>query len=72
MTLRTIACTLALLVTTAASAALKAGDPAPAFSAPASLAGKPFSYSLKDGLRRGRWSCTSIRRPIRGMQHPGA
>jgi peroxiredoxin len=53
MTLRTIACTLALLVTTAASAALKAGDPAPAFSAPASLAGKPFSYSLKDGLAKG-------------------
>jgi peroxiredoxin len=53
MTLRTIACTLALMATTAAWAALKAGDPAPAFSAPASLAGKPFSYSLKDGLAKG-------------------
>jgi len=53
MTLRTIACTLALIATTAASAALKAGDAAPAFSAQASLAGKPFSYSLKDGLAKG-------------------
>ena len=53
MRLRTIVCTLALTVTTAAFAALKAGDPAPAFSAPASLAGKPFTYSLKDGLAKG-------------------
>ena len=53
MTLRTLLCTLALLATSAAFAALKAGDPAPAFSAPASLAGKPFTYSLKDGLTKG-------------------
>jgi thioredoxin-dependent peroxiredoxin len=53
MTLRTIACTLALMATTACFAALKAGDPAPAFSATASLAGKPFAYSLKDGLAKG-------------------
>ena len=53
MTLRTLLCTLALLATSAAFAALKAGDPAPAFSAPASLAGKPFTYSLKDGLVKG-------------------
>jgi len=53
MTLRNIVCSLALLATTAAFAALKTGDPAPAFSAPASLAGKPFTYSLKDGLARG-------------------
>jgi len=53
MTLRTIACTLALMATTAAWAALSSGDPAPAFSAPASLAGKPFSYSLRDGLAKG-------------------
>lgn len=53
MTLRRIFCTLALMATTAAFAALKAGDPAPAFSAPASLAGKPFNYSLKDFLARG-------------------
>ena len=53
MTLRTIACSLALMAATAAFAALKAGDPAPAFSAPASLAGKPFTYALKDGLAKG-------------------
>ena len=53
MTLRHLACTLFLMATTAAFAALKAGDPAPAFSAPASLAGKPFTYSLKDSLAKG-------------------
>jgi len=53
MTLRTLVCTLALLATSAAFAALKAGEPAPAFTAPASLAGKPFTYSLKDGLAKG-------------------
>lgn len=53
MTLRTIVCTLALTAATASLAALKAGDPAPAFSAPASLAGKPFTYSLKDSLAKG-------------------
>jgi thioredoxin-dependent peroxiredoxin len=53
MTLRHFACSLALLVATAAFAALKPGDRAPAFSAPASLAGKPFTYALKDGLAKG-------------------
>jgi len=53
MTLRTLVCTLALLATSAAFAARKAGEPAPAFTAPASLAGKPFTYSLKDGLAKG-------------------
>jgi peroxiredoxin len=53
MMLRTIACTLALMASTTSFAALKAGDPAPAFSAAASLAGKPFAYSLKDGLAKG-------------------
>src|SRR3954465_15745783 len=53
MTLRTLVCTLTLIATSAAFAALKAGDAAPAFSAPASLAGKPFTYSLKDGLAKG-------------------
>src|ERR1039457_654037 len=53
MTLRNIVCTLALMASTAAFAALKAGDPAPAFSAPASLAGKPFTYSLQDSLAKG-------------------
>jgi peroxiredoxin Q/BCP len=53
MTLRTLTFAFALLAAAAASAALKAGDAAPAFTAPASLAGKPFTYSLKDGLARG-------------------
>ena len=54
MTLRHVTCTLALLATTAvAFAALKTGDVAPAFTAPASLAGKPFTYALKDGLAKG-------------------
>jgi peroxiredoxin len=48
----------AALVTSAvvavpAHAALKAGDVAPQFSAPASLAGKAFDYSLKDALQKG-------------------
>jgi peroxiredoxin len=53
MTLRTLLCTLALMTSTAAFAALKAGDPAPAFSATASLAGQPFAYSLKGSLAKG-------------------
>ena len=53
MNLRIVASALALLTATAAFAALKAGDSAPAFSAPASLAGKPFTYSLQDGLAKG-------------------
>jgi len=53
MALRTLLCTLALLASPVAFAALKAGDPAPAFSAQASLAGKPFTYSLKDALAKG-------------------
>ena len=54
MNLRTTATVLALFAAaTAAVAALKAGDAAPAFTAPASFAGKPFSYSLKDGLAKG-------------------
>jgi hypothetical protein len=52
MTLRTLFYTLALMASTAAFATLKAGDPAPAFSAPASLAGKPFTYSLKESLAK--------------------
>ncbi|MCE9659300.1 MAG: peroxiredoxin [Burkholderiales bacterium] len=53
MTLRHLAWTFVLLATTTAFAALKAGDPVPAFSAPASLAGKPFTYSLKESLAKG-------------------
>ncbi len=36
-----------------AFAALQAGDKAPQFTAPASLAGKAFKYSLKRALRKG-------------------
>lgn len=45
----------ALLVSIAAPAfaALKNGDKAPDFSAKASLAGKEFSFSLKDALKKG-------------------
>ena len=53
MTLRTLACLLAVTASAAAFAALRNGEPAPAFSAPASLAGKPFTYSLKEGLAKG-------------------
>jgi thioredoxin-dependent peroxiredoxin len=53
MTLRTLVCTFALMATATAFAALKAGDPAPAFNATASLAGKPFNYSLKASLAKG-------------------
>src|SRR5690349_14277559 len=45
----------ALLVSPASSvfAALKEGDAAPAFTAPASLAGKAFNFSLKESLKHG-------------------
>src|SRR5689334_25028865 len=36
-----------------ATAALKVGDTAPDFSAPAYLAGKPFTYALADALKKG-------------------
>jgi peroxiredoxin len=36
-----------------AFAALKEGDKAPQFTAPASLAGKEFTFSLKDALKKG-------------------
>ena len=44
---------LAGLVTLPVFAALKPGEKAPDFSAKASLAGKEFSFSLKDALKRG-------------------
>ena len=44
---------IAALVATTALAALEAGDAAPAFTAQASLAGKPFAYSLKESLAKG-------------------
>jgi peroxiredoxin len=47
----------ALLVSSAiafpAVAALKQGDPAPDFAAPASLAGKEFAFSLQTALKKG-------------------
>jgi len=53
MGIRTIAAAAAALAAASAFAALKEGDRAPAFTAQASLAGKPFTYSLKDGLAKG-------------------
>ena len=41
------------LVALPAAAALKKGDEAPVFKAQASLAGKEFSYSLADALKKG-------------------
>ena len=45
--------TSALVVTVPASAALKDGQSAPDFKAQASLAGKEFTFSLKDALKKG-------------------
>jgi peroxiredoxin len=44
---------LSIALTATAWAALKNGDMAPDFSAQASLAGKAFSYSLADALKKG-------------------
>ncbi len=44
---------LLAMATTAVFAALKPGDKAPDFSAKASLAGKEFTFSLKDALKKG-------------------
>lgn len=44
---------LTILATAPAFAALQAGDQAPAFKAPASLAGKPFQFSLAKALKKG-------------------
>src|ERR1700751_5277454 len=40
-------------ITIPAFAALKRGDKAPDFSAKASMAGKEFTFSLKDALKKG-------------------
>ncbi|HUP05666.1 MAG TPA: peroxiredoxin [Caldimonas sp.] len=53
MKLRALALAVLVAATSVSFAALKAGDPAPSFVAPASLAGKPFTYSLKDALAKG-------------------
>jgi thioredoxin-dependent peroxiredoxin len=44
---------LASVVCLPAMAALKAGDSAPEFTAPASLAGKDFTFSLQKALEKG-------------------
>lgn len=44
---------IALLLAMPARAALKPGDKAPEFTAPAYLAGKPFTYGLADALAKG-------------------
>lgn len=53
--LRTATCALALavLATAPALAALKPGEQAPAFTAPAYLAGQPFTYDLSEALEKG-------------------
>lgn len=56
MNMSPVACLLAvatLCAATSSQAALKEGDLAPAFTAPASLAGKPFEFSLKEALKDG-------------------
>ena len=45
--------TLSSLIGVPLPAALKVSDKAPEFSAPASLAGKEFKFSLKDALKKG-------------------
>lgn len=44
---------LALGTALPAAAALQEGAPAPQFTAEATLAGKPFTFSLKDALKKG-------------------
>lgn len=44
---------LSVALITPAYAALKAGARAPAFTAPASLAGKQFTFTLNDALKKG-------------------
>src|ERR1700759_2241526 len=43
----------AAALATAASAELKTGAKAPDFTAPAYLAGQPFTYKLSDALKKG-------------------
>ena len=53
MSHRILAITLASAIAFPALAALQPGAAAPDFSAQASLAGKPFAYSLKEALKKG-------------------
>jgi peroxiredoxin Q/BCP len=48
-----LVCLLSSAVALPAIAALKQGDAAPDFSAQASFAGKAFTFSLKDALKKG-------------------
>ena len=48
-----IACALAFFAATPAFAALKVGEKAPDFSAPATLGGREFEFHLADALRKG-------------------
>ena len=48
-----ISALLASTIALPAAAALKMGEKAPDFSAPASLAGKEFKFSLADALKKG-------------------
>lgn len=50
---RTLVSLLACIASMPALAALQAGASAPAFTAQASLAGKPFTFSLKEALAKG-------------------
>jgi peroxiredoxin Q/BCP len=53
MRTRFLAALVAGSIALPAFAALKSGDSAPQFTAPASLAGKTFTFSLKDALAKG-------------------
>jgi thioredoxin-dependent peroxiredoxin len=53
MLTRVVALTICTFAAAAAVAALPEGKVAPEFSAPAALAGKEFTFVLKDALRRG-------------------
>ena len=48
-----LTCLISTAICLPALAALKDGDSAPAFTAPASLAGKEFKFSLKESLKKG-------------------
>jgi peroxiredoxin Q/BCP len=48
-----IATAVLMLMANSSDAALTAGTPAPEFSAPAFLAGKPFTFNLADALKKG-------------------
>ncbi len=53
MRCKVVGCLSLVLTATTSFAALKQGDTAPEFKAEASLAGKEFTYSLRDALKKG-------------------